>query len=49
MFFGKFLVEEKFLEYKEEIIIDDLDKIEFRVGKIISCEKYLKVNKLLVL
>ena len=48
MFSGKPPVEEKPLEHKEEITIDDLDKIELRVGKIISCEKHPKANKLLV-
>ncbi|MDR0879593.1 MAG: methionine--tRNA ligase [Clostridioides sp.] len=36
------------LEHKEEITIDDFDKIELRVGKIIKCEKHPKADKLLV-
>ena len=30
------------LQHKEEITIDDLDKVELRVGKILSCEKTSK-------
>ena len=41
--------EEKKLEHKEEITIDDFDKIELRVGKIINAEKHPKADKLLVL
>lgn len=36
------------LEHKEEISIDDLDKIELRIGKVINCEKHPKADKLLV-
>ena len=31
-----------------EITIDDLDKVELRVGKILSCEKHPKADRLLV-
>lgn len=36
------------LEHKEEITIDDFDKVELRIGKILSCEKHPKADKLLV-
>jgi len=36
------------LEHKAEISIDDLDKIELRIGKIINCEKHPKADRLLV-
>lgn len=36
------------LKHKDEITIDDFDKIELRVGKIIKCEKHPKADKLLV-
>ena len=41
-------VKEETLTHKEEITIDDLDKVELRVGKIISCEKHPKADRLLV-
>jgi methionyl-tRNA synthetase len=36
------------LTHKDEITIDDFDKVELRVGKIIKCEKHPKADKLLV-
>jgi len=39
--------EEK-LEHKEQITIDDFDKMEIRVAKVLSCEKHPKADKLLV-
>lgn len=36
------------ITHKEEITIDDFDKVELRVGKVISCEKHPKADKLLV-
>ena len=36
------------LELKPEIEFDDFDKIDFRVGTIISAEKHPKADKLLV-
>ena len=36
------------LELKPEIEFDDFDKIDFRVGTILSAEKHLKADKLLV-
>ena len=36
------------LELKDEIEFDDFDKIDLRVGKILSCEKHPKADKLLV-
>lgn len=36
------------LELKDEITYDDFDKIDFRVGTILSCEKHPKADKLLV-
>ena len=35
-------------ELKPEITIDDFDKIDLRVGTIVSCEKHPKADKLLV-
>ena len=40
--------EEATLEHKEQITIDDLDKVELRIGKVLSCEKHPKADKLLV-
>ena len=40
--------EEAPLEHKEQITIDDLDKVELRIGKVLSCEKHPKADKLLV-
>lgn len=40
--------EVKPLEHKEEITIDDFDKVELRIGKVLSCEKHPKADKLLV-
>ncbi len=39
---------EELIEHKENITIDDLDKVELRVGKILSCEKHPKADRLLV-
>ncbi len=36
------------LELKPEIVYDDFDKIDFRVGKILTAEKHPKADKLLV-
>jgi methionyl-tRNA synthetase len=41
-------VKEEKLEHKELIGIEDLDKVELRVGKIVSCEKHPKADRLLV-
>ena len=41
-------VKEETLTHKEEITIDELDKVELRVGKILSCEKHPKADRLLV-
>lgn len=46
LFSGK--PKEEPLTHKGEITIDDFDKIELRVGKIIKCEKHPKADKLLV-
>lgn len=35
-------------EYKEEITIDDFDKLDLRVGTILECKKHPKADKLLV-
>ncbi|RDY23615.1 methionine--tRNA ligase [Romboutsia maritimum] len=48
LFSGKPEVKEEPLTHKEEITIDDLDKVELRVGKILSCEKHPKADRLLV-
>lgn len=39
---------EKTLDYKEEISVDDFDKVDLRTGKIIECKKHPKADKLLV-
>lgn len=39
---------EEIPEYKEEISIDDFDKVDLRVGKILDCKKHPKADKLLV-
>ena len=36
------------LKLKDEIEYDDFDKLDLRVGKILSCEKHPKADKLLV-
>ena len=41
-------VVEETIEHKEEITIDDLDKVELRIGKIIECAKHPKADRLLV-
>jgi len=46
LFSGK--PKEEPLTHKDEITIDDFDKVELRVGKIIKCEKHPKADKLLV-
>lgn len=48
MFEERKVEEVKELEHKEEITIDDFDKIEMRVGKIVKCEKHPKADRLLV-
>lgn len=48
MFEEKKTDDEKPLEHKEEITIDDFDKVELRVGKIVKCEKHPKADRLLV-
>lgn len=48
MFEEKIDLEEKALEHKEEITIDDFDKVEMRLGKVIKCEKHPKADRLLV-
>ncbi|MBO4992181.1 MAG: methionine--tRNA ligase subunit beta, partial [Firmicutes bacterium] len=36
------------IPYKEAIDFEDFEKIDFRVGKILACEKHPKADKLLV-
>ena len=36
------------LDLKEEIVYDDFDKLDLRVGTIVSAEKHPKADKLLV-
>ena len=48
MFAEKIVDQEKALEHKEEITIDDFDKVEMRVGKVVKCEKHPKADRLLV-
>ena len=38
----------KVLEHKDEIVYDDFDKMDFRVGLIIKAERHPKADKLLV-
>ncbi len=38
----------KALELKEEIVYEDFDKLDLRVGTILSCDKHPKADKLLV-
>ena len=40
--------EVKPLEHKEQITIDDFDKVELRVGEVVKCEKHPKADRLLV-
>ncbi len=40
--------EEEPLTHKDEITIDEFDKIELRVGEVIACERIKKAKKLLV-
>ena len=44
----KAILESVPLELKDEIVYDDFDKIDFRVGTIIRAEKHTKADKLLV-
>lgn len=44
----KAILESKPLELKEEIVYDDFDKMDFRVGLILKAEKHPKADKLLV-
>ena len=48
LFSPKDAVKEEPLTHKEEITIDDFDKVELRVGKVLSAEKHPKADKLLV-
>ncbi|WP_099190966.1 methionine--tRNA ligase [Tepidibacter mesophilus] len=48
MFSDKPKVEEVKLNHKEEITIDEFDKVELRVAKIIEASKHPKADKLLV-
>ena len=48
MFAEKIVDQEVKLDHKEEITIDDFDKVELRVGKVVKCEKHPKADKLLV-
>lgn len=48
LFAPKDEVKEEPLTHKEEITIDDFDKVELRVGKVLSAEKHPKADKLLV-
>ena len=44
----KAILESKPLELKDEIVYDDFDKMDFRVGTILKAEKHPKADKLLV-
>ena len=44
----KAILESKPLELKPEIVYDDFDKMDFRVGLILKAEKHPKADKLLV-
>ncbi|SHH37871.1 methionine--tRNA ligase [Tepidibacter thalassicus] len=48
MFSNKETAEEIKINHKEEITIDEFDKIELRVGKILTAQKHPKADKLLV-
>lgn len=48
LFAEKIVDQEKPLEHKSEITIDDFDKVELRVGKVVKCEAHPKADKLLV-
>lgn len=48
LFAEKIVDQEKAIEHKKEITIDDFDKVELRVGKVVKCEKHPKADKLLV-
>lgn len=48
MFSDKPKVEEVKLKHKEEVTIDEFDKLELRVAKIIEASKHPKADKLLV-
>ncbi len=37
------------VKIKEEVIIDDFNKLDFRVGKVIKCEKAENADKLLLI
>ena len=41
-------VQEAEIEHKEDITIDEFAKVELRVGKVLSCEKHPKADRLLV-
>ena len=48
LFAEKIVDQEVKLDHKEEIDIEDFEKLELRVGKIVKCEKHPKADKLLV-
>lgn len=48
LFAEKIVDQEKPLEHKAEITIDDFDKVELRVGKVVKCEPHPKADRLLV-
>ena len=48
LFAEKIVDQEVKLDHKEEIGIEDFEKLELRVGKIVKCEKHPKADKLLV-
>ncbi|WP_314971361.1 methionine--tRNA ligase [Peptostreptococcus stomatis] len=48
LFAEKIVDQEVKLDHKEEIGIENFEKIELRVGKIVKCEKHPKADKLLV-
>jgi methionyl-tRNA synthetase len=48
LFAPKDEVKEEPIIHKEEITIDDFDKVELRIGKVLSAEKHPKADKLLV-
>lgn len=48
LFAEKIVDQEKPLDHKAEITIDDFDKVELRVGKVVKCEPHPKADRLLV-
>ncbi|WAW15023.1 methionine--tRNA ligase [Peptostreptococcus equinus] len=48
MFAEKIVDQEVKIQHKKEITIEDFEKVELRVGKVVKCEKHPKADRLLV-